>query len=364
MQRARASAVARELLARSPAGSVLSIFAAGSLGRDEVWSAEIDGVLEIYSDIDLCVVVTDERALSAVRDAARADVDPVAGARFLRPPDVGVYTVDDLAAQPVRPGTVDLAARHVVLHGDASVPRRLPAHHPSSIDASEALYLLENRVAELAEAGAVTDGPGARMALVRALKARLDIHAAHLLVEGTFDPALHARAARASSPATMDTDAREEAAAAYRIAADLRTWLATADAFAEAERSLRALARAWGTLAPIVLGAPGETRPEVLVPMRCRGGARRANAREAIRLRHAFGVPVWRAMAVAPALSAMSPRAALRVDALIRRFHIEGRVDARRCAAHERYVERLTAWFGFRRGPVEKRVQAMRRVIS
>ena len=62
--------------------------------------------------------------------------------------------------------------------------------------------------------------------------------------------------------------------------------------------------------------------------------------------------------------SALLTLPALRMDALIRRLHVEGHVDPRKCAAHEQYVDRLTAWFGFRDGPLEKRVQAMRRVIA
>ena len=97
IQRSRASAMALELVKRSPQDAIACIFAGGSLARGEVWCARIDDELEVYSDVDLYVVVSEE-GLAAVRSAAAAITTPgVSGVRFLRSPDIGVYTRGDLA---------------------------------------------------------------------------------------------------------------------------------------------------------------------------------------------------------------------------------------------------------------------------
>ena len=366
MQRARAFALARDLTARAPRGSMACVFAGGSLSRNEVWAAVIDGELEIYSDVDLYVVVRDHDALAPVR-AAAGDVASRApgidGVHFLRAPDVGVYTLPDLCAQPVRPGTVDLAVHHLVLDGDPGLPGRLPAPEASRIPAHEALYLVENRLAELAAPG----GAGAResrLRTMRALKARLDVHSAHEIVGHSFAPSLDARSRRFASdpPPGMDDAARADVADAYRAAGDPSAWLPGRDETREVARARAGLVRAWCTLAPGVLGK-GETT-EALLARRCHAGERRKNALEALRLRRAFGIPRGRVLASTPWLSRLSPATALRVDALVRECHAEGVCDARYVRAHERYLDRLTRTFGCVDGPLEMRVHAMHRVIS
>lgn len=369
IQRARASAIARELLARAPADSIACILAGGSLGRGEAWAAGAGDELEVYSDVDLYVVVEDSESLAAVRACAAtvaAAAPGIEGVRFLRPPDVGVYSRSDLLAQPARPGTIDLPVNHLLLHGDPALPTHLPAPDPGRIAAEEALYLLENRVVELAASERTGDGPEGRMALVRSLKARLDVHAAHAIVDGSFAPTLAMRAGRFASapPSSIDAGAREDIASAYRAAADPGAWFPDQDAAAETEHALRALTLAWRALAPRVLNARADARPETLVALRCRAGRRRENAREAIRLRRVAALPLWRSVVTAAALSRLSPRAALRLDALVRVLHAQGNYDARHLAAHGHYVDRLTRRFGFTTGPQEMRVRAMHRVIS
>ena len=65
-------------------------------------------------------------------------------------PDVGVYTFEDLAGQPARPGTVGLDRNHRMCFGDESVPASAARRIGSRIPVEEALYLLENRLGELA----------------------------------------------------------------------------------------------------------------------------------------------------------------------------------------------------------------------
>src|SRR5262245_64714680 len=95
IMRERAAAAVRDLMARVPAGSVRAVFAGGSVGRGEVWSASRDGTLEIFSDIDLYVVVADDADASLVRragsDAAAAVPAASDGVVFRRGVDVGVY---------------------------------------------------------------------------------------------------------------------------------------------------------------------------------------------------------------------------------------------------------------------------------
>jgi hypothetical protein len=367
MQRARAAGIARELVARCPAGSIVSIFAAGSLGRGEVWAAEIDGVIEVYSDVDLYVVTSDSSALARIRpvaDALSRDASSVSGAHFLRAPEIGVYSRADLDAQPLRPGTVDLAAHHVLLYGHPDVIRGLRAREASRIPSDEALYLLENRAMEVAAGTVPAEGPGARLMLVQALKAKLDVHAAHAIVAGSFAPTLaeRARRFRDDPPVTLAGDAREEVASAYAATATLTAWLRGRDVGAETRATLSALARAWRSLAPIVMG--GELRQvEDLVSRRCRAGSYVSNARDVLRLRRCVGLPLWRVAVVAPRLARLSPRPSVRIDALVRHFQAEEN-GAPRLAAHSRYVDELTRHFGFTAGTAEMRVRAMHRAIS
>jgi hypothetical protein len=370
MQRRRASAIARELVDRAPAGSILAIFAGGSLGRGEVWSARADDRLEVYSDIDLYVVVAGPGAGRAVRTAAKAVGDgagPPGGDEvvFLRAPEFGVYTREDLRAQPVRPGTVDLAVHHVVLHGDPELARTLPRADPARIARDEALYLLENRVAELSALDPGAPGAAGRQNRVAALKARLDVHAAHLIVRGEFVPTRSERAARfAADPSTFEPHARDDMARAYRAAAELERWIVEADAPGEIARALGALRRAWLDLAPKVLAASADAAPARLLARRCREGARVANARELWRLRRAAGTPLHRVLPALPGLARFSPRTALRVDALVRCLRAGGEIDARDASAHERYADALTRCFGFTAGPPEVRARTMHGVIS
>jgi predicted nucleotidyltransferase len=366
MQRARAAAVAREVVSRSPQGAIVSVFAGGSLARGEVWAAEAGGSLEIYSDVDIYVVARDASSVVAVKAAARAvAADAPAeteGTRFLRPPDVGVYTEADLRAQPLRPGTIDLASRHVHLLGDPSVPARLPSLDAARIPANEALYLLENRAMELS---AGEPEGGERLALIKALKARLDVHAAHAIVSGSFAPTLVLRGQsleKNPSP-TLDGELRDEMRAGYRAAADVGAWLQAKSAETETRSALRSLARAWRVLAPIVLSVDG-SRVHMMVARRCRSDARIANVREAIRLRRVAGTPLGIAAARALSLSQLSPRAALRMHALVREFAREEDDGERIFAGHWRYLDRLTRVFGFAGGDVDARARAMHRAIS
>lgn len=367
LQVERARAFARELVERAPSDSIACIFAGGSLGRGEVWSAEIDGVLEVYSDVDLYVVARDDSRVDAIRAAAtraqHAVVAP-AGTHFLRPLDIGVYTRTGLARQPRRPGTVDLRTHHLWLYGDRAIAQSLDAGGTSQVAGGEALYLLENRFRELAYALEREHPESAkRVMLVLALKARLDVYAAHAIVSRTFAPAHAGREASfaADPPATLTDHARQDVTTAFAAAHDLRAWMHGRAAGVEKVAALRAVADAWCALAPTVLAA--DVTVGELAARRCRAGARTANAREVFRLRRATGLPAGRAILAALRLSGRSPVASLRMHALVRELEQRGN-DARAFGSHRTFIDALTRTFGFTDGSLDARVHAMHAAVS
>lgn len=176
---------------------VLAVFTGGSVARGEVSYRLCDGGVDIYSDVDLYVVVGDDVSLEDARNRSREAVSGVPlvgdGYRFFRSPDIGVYSFADLAAQPARPGTVGLDENHVMLYGDSDIPVRAAARIGSDIAVEEALYLLENRLIELAEfqsarrrqsTAATNDGYYAFVVC----KTGLDVATAALVARGMYTP--------------------------------------------------------------------------------------------------------------------------------------------------------------------------------
>lgn len=367
VQRERAAVLARALVSHAPAGSIASIFAGGSLGRGEVWAAEIDGTLEIYSDIDLYVVSAEDASAEALRTAARSLPPPAppAGVSFLRSADVGVYTRADLIAQPLRPGTAELDAHHLMLYGDESIPRALSGRSAAGVPAEEALYLIENRLWEFSRAATWQDDtPPARLALAQALKAQLDVYAAHAIVDGTFCATLAARVQRFHSqpPATMNANVRRLVAGAFAAARDFGAWISRGQPGPERSLAVQALTDdGWRVLAPRVLESGNASRAE-LVARRCREGALLANARDIWRLRRRLSAPRTGTLLALALLARRSPVDALRLDALVRCLASER--DAREFGAHFAYVDRLTRHLGFNHGALEERVRAMHMAVS
>jgi hypothetical protein len=360
MQRETARSLAQFLARIAPDGSIASIFAGGSLGRGEVWAAQRDGDFEIYSDIDLYVVAQDAAAAQAIRRKLRDVSDLTAWGRF-RPPDIGIYTRQDLAAQPLRPGTAELDTHHLMLYGDESIPRGLSNRSAAQIAPEEALYLLENRVLELTAPWLSIAPP--QYGLFSALKAHLDVYSAHAIVDGTFACTLTERAERfrKRAPATLEGEARARVAGVFDSAQDIGAWMRDRSVSSECASAVHALADAWRTLAPHVLGMQGPV--PALVARRCRAGAHLANARDVIRIRRATSRSLLRAALAAPVLSGRGPVQALRIDALAHVFTREAR-DARALVAHFRYVGRLTRMFGYTNGSLEERSRAMHAAVS
>lgn len=355
IMRERAAGVVRDLLVRAPANSVRSAFAAGSVGRDEVWSETRDGVLHIYSDIDLYVVLTDGIAEGAVRrhaaliSAAVANAD--SGVVFHRGVDIGVYRFDDLLAQPSRPGTIDLADHHVWLYGDRAIVDGLRRAMDRPIAASEALYLLENRAWDALAPGEGVPGR------VTAAKVVLDVLAAHLIAEGRFRPTQAARfsALAERRPERMSSRALEAIAVAGRIRqGDAAATLASRDALA-------LVGEAWCALAPAIL-ARGPNDAARLLSVRCARGARTANVREFVRWRHHTGLSLVAAVAAAWAHADLSPVAALRTHALSRGLVESGAASSEALQFHTHYVERLSSRLVGGSGSLDDRARLALRV--
>lgn len=364
MQREHATSLANLLVRATPAGSIACIFAGGSLGRGEVWAAEVDGGTQIYSDIDLYVVAQNEGAVNRIKEQVLELRDRMLPPGFLKAPDIGVYTRTDLLSQPLRPGTAELDTHHMMLYGDESIPRGLRDRSAAHIAPEEALYLIENRVRELTAPSSSRMGPDfERLELVAALKTRLDVYSAHAIAEGTFAPTLKEREQRfrTEPPRTLDSDASAFVAEGFAAARDVRAWVLEHRAGDEMKRSLHALITAWRALAPRVLG--GDAPAAELVARRCRTGAIAPNARDVLRLRRRLARSLASIVPAIAVLDRRSPVDALRVDALARCLAMETGSE-HDFAGHFAYIDRLTHQFGFNDGSIEERARRMQAAIS
>ncbi|MDH4037635.1 MAG: nucleotidyltransferase domain-containing protein [Candidatus Krumholzibacteria bacterium] len=360
MLRRRAGTIAESIVRRAPAGSVALIFAGGSLARGAVWACDVAGTLEVYSDIDLYVVVEDPSFVAAVQAAARRAIAEVEAGRepgvlFLRGVDVGVYTREDLRAQPVRPGTADLGTNHLVLYGDPGrLPGMLPA--PEEMDGVEALYLLENRAWD-AWRPPRGDASRERLRRVLSLKLDLDIAVAHMIVAGAGVASITNPAPALRAPATFAIDEDVRAAGVRAIDARCDPG-ALADLEENGESPLQRVGRAWLALAPWPLDAPGADAA-ALFAARCAQGRRLANARQWVRTAGCAGVAKPRALLAVWRCSARSPRSVLRLHPLAQ---VLLRGDA--LEVHAANARRVTAALGFGLGTLDERVRAAHAAIS
>jgi hypothetical protein len=162
----------------------------GSVAAGEVARSYNGSLVEFYSDIDLYIVVDDGADVESLRSLCAGAVSqlPLRDSDFVfyRGPDVGVYTFDDLAGQPARPGTVGLDARHMMLYGDSSIPEQAARRIGDQIAVEESFYLLENRLLELALLDNENTDEGYRSYV--ACKTCLDAAAATLVAKGVYTP--------------------------------------------------------------------------------------------------------------------------------------------------------------------------------
>jgi len=365
--RRRAEAVCTSVLDHAPEGSVSAVFVGGSVARDEVWSAAIDGILEIYSDVDLYVVVDDDARAGQVRDACRAVTSALPrgddGTVFVRGVETGVYTVDDLLGQPVRPGTVDLGRTHIWLHGDPALADAMREALDRPVPPGEALYLLENRAWDLTEPPGAGGATARRVRRVREAKAMLDVASAHLIAAGEFVPSLAERMRIVSErpPASMDPSTREGALAAFERYRDLSSFL-SGDGAGELPVG-RWMAETWRALFTTVV--PGIATDEgTLLDRRCARGFTTRNYVEFVRMRRGLGRPRWTSALLGLTCAQRSPRASLRVHALARELAASVGAAHATMRGHFDYVDRVTRALGFNDGGLDDRARLAHRAVS
>jgi hypothetical protein len=189
-----ADTISTSILDALGASSVESIFLSGGVAEDRIACFENNGFLEIYSDLDIFVVVAPGVDLAGAKSAARSVIPGLpldTGAyRLFRFPDIGVYDEGDLLSQPARPGTVEIPLHFRMLYGREDIVRRTRRFDVSAIRRHESLYLLENRLRE--EAGLcarlkedASDG-FMRSMFYTSLKHCLDVVSALLIAEGRY----------------------------------------------------------------------------------------------------------------------------------------------------------------------------------
>jgi hypothetical protein len=191
------------VLEAADGADVRAVFVGGSVAGGEVACRANGSLVEIYSDVDLYVVLGESADLDDVKHRCRAAgaALPLRGDGFVfyRAPDVGVYTFEDLASQPARPGTVGMDTRHMMLYGEKDIPEKAATRIGVNISHEESLYLLENRLLELWVLQSGVDGKegvDAGYASFVACKTCLDVVAATLIVNGRFEAARSDRLSR------------------------------------------------------------------------------------------------------------------------------------------------------------------------
>ena len=360
---------------------VVSVFVGGSVAGGEELYCEAGETVDVYSDVDLYVVVDEavdpEEAKRRGRDGAAGLPLQGPGYRFHRGPDVGVYTFDDLAAQPARPGTVGLDRQHRMVCGDPAVPAQAAGEIGARIAPPEALYLLENRLQELAvlqpgegESGA-TNGYHAFVVA----KTVLDTVTASLIVRGQYDPRRSVRLQRLSALAA-DDDA-EGAWAADELerarmwgkrlqALPSSEWAAGVDIDKEARAAVSLALDRWKRIAPACVdGDPDDWCDLVL--RRCHAGDYLGNFRQFRAMNARCGFKQRGTIAAGVHLSRYSAMDALRLTALVdylsRRASIQPDVG-RLLSALGPFLDRLTRECGFAAGTLNERAYEMYRAAQ
>jgi len=366
----QASVLCDAILERVGAETVRTVFAGGSLATGEVAACARDGELEVYSDIDLYVVATAGADITAVRsacDQARMDANAPDGVRFMRGADIGVYTSEDLLAQPARPGTVDLAGRHFLLYGDENIFDELAHSIPSAIPGVEALYLIENRVAELS---ALRAGPvSPRLERFYVLKLALDLASAYAVYGGcyTADPGERiARFLEVAGKLDVPGDERALIEAAGSARADLCRYLDDPPEHLSVGAVELASVSAWQRIAASTLA---HRDPDIgsLLERRCHRGDYSYNFRQFVTMRRRQGLSRARAAWSGVHLLRYAPLDALRVAALADHAAGAGEVNSAGREALDAigmFLDRLTAACGHNEGTIAERSRTMFRAVG
>jgi predicted nucleotidyltransferase len=357
------------------ADAVETVFVGGSVARGEVAAYRSDEGLEVYSDVDLYVVLAEGADEDTARTAARkavATADVPEGVHMMSSADVGVYTKPDLLAQPSRPGTAYLDSQHWLLYGSEGLFADLSRHVGREMDPREGLYLIENRLSELARLPATARRDAERrLRRYTLLKTALDIAGALLVARGQYEPTLEARGARlaalaASSeplPDGWDDGLVREATSGVR---DLQAYLDSPPTTDLGERVRGFGVEVWGAIASEEFpDAMGDWAAMILC--RCNATNYRLNFRQFVAMGAGLGLARSRLLWAGLHLSRYAPVDALRLFALAEsvgaRPGLDG-VGRRALESLRGFLDRLTATCGFDDGPLEARVDAMHRAVT
>ncbi|MFQ5511643.1 MAG: hypothetical protein ACE5EO_07315 [Candidatus Krumholzibacteriia bacterium] len=372
--------IGREVVASLGDDNVESIFVTGSVARGEAAGYVAGGFVEVYSDVDVAVVVDDAVDLDECRMVAKriasAHERQTDSYRVFPVPDVGVFTHDDLRAQRARPGTVDMDRARQVIFGSDRAPEGANGRSPSGIDRSEALYLLEHRLLESREVCSGTGGEGhERYAHYVTLKNGLDAVSAILIGLGKYEPSREERlrvfwreetqraAARLLSPGAVETIRACEAAMR-----DLQGALVPgADDFAARRLEVdRLLLRLWKSVSDDAAGRAGEGWYDA-IRRRTAGGTAHRRVRELMVLARRRSVSRPQVLLGARRLARFSPVDTLRLIGLIESLLAvcaDEVTDARIEREFLGMVDGLTRRFGFREGSLFRRGREMYRAIT
>lgn len=365
--------------------NVRSVFAGGSLARGEMSYCATDTGIDIYSDVDLHVVVTDNVDLASARHRVRSSAAEVRRVgdryRFFRAPDVGVYTFADLAAQPARPGTVGLDVHHILLYGDPEVPALATEKIGSSIAVEESLYLLENRLMELAELqterrrGGTAGGESGRAAedyyTFTVCKTALDVVTAVLIARGEYTPGNRARWERLEVVEADPKWNRVPMVTARRCREALTRmpspdWTRGLDAEATAADVVSMALSAWKRIAAEELGAKPDDWSAMILK-RCRTGDYARNFRQFRAINTRCGFVQRGALVAGVHLSRYSPMDVLRLSAVLEYLSRDDEAELHNESLAQKispYLERLTSECGFLQGSLAERATAMYRAAQ
>ncbi len=364
--------------------NVLSVFLTGSVAGEEA-ACYTDGAFhEIYSDLDIAVVVSDgvdlERSRCSMRRlAADFDLEGPDHRMFARP-DIGAFSLDDLHSQRARPGTVGIARSHRVIFGSKDVPRDLEVLSTASIDPEEALYLLEHRLLESHEVaeyehGSVANAPWRRYAHYVTLKSCLDAMSAVLIVCGRYVPSRDERARvfsndelRPCVEGLLPEDALGTVQECARQMQNLQETLAgDPSSFAPARGDAeRLLLRLWKRIDDRTSGSPGERWYDA-IRRRTTGSTTRGHLRDLMVLARRRSLSRARLALRARQLARFSPVDMLRLTGLVESVLSQIGDEVKDEPIEKDFVaalEGLTREFGFRSGSIFQRGRAMYRAIT
>jgi|GEM_PF-2093338 len=369
---------------------VRAVFAGGSVARGEISYCAADNGVDIYSDVDLYVVVGDGVDLEDARRRARDVTTGVAlvgdGYRFYRQPDIGVYTFEDLAAQPARPGTVGLDAHHLILHGDPDVPIQAAARIGNNIAVEESLYLLENRLIELAvlqsrlcrlprdvspenQRNELTSGYYA----FTVCKTGMDVASAALIAHGDYvagrTDRLRRLAAMGTDPGSSWAEERFDAVTRCGDALDRlpsRDWAQGVASDAMAAEVVSLALAVWRRIASGLFDVEADDW-SAMVLKRCHTGEYIGNFRQFRAMAVRCGFKRRGALAAGVHLSRYSPIDALRMSAFLDYLQRDAELRPHVTSLSQTlgpFLDRLTAVCGFSEGSLEERAYAMYRATQ